>query len=179
MFYHAKGNEFYSLTRWVCFNINLERMGVRLNSVFCVNSKKWCKRCEKISFSGGRITDLLIAIIAGNGVVVKGGASRLSWPLTNRPFSALRHSVRKVYCELRMYNAPILPSACPFFSNIHHGKIKHFEQAVIRREYSLWFCDFAELPVKAFNGICGIYQPSYLLRIFEVSTEINPVSSIA
>ena len=44
-------------------------------------------------------------------------------------------------CDLRknsqssVYYTPVLPSAGPFLRNIHHGKMQHFQQAVIRWEH--------------------------------------------
>ena len=41
------------------------------------------------------------------------------------------------YLQLRMYLAPVTAPARPFTRNIHHIKIQHFKQAVIRRENPL------------------------------------------
>ena len=54
-------------------------------------------------------------------------------------------------------------------------QIQHFQKAVIRRKYRLAFSHFPELAVESFNGICGINQPSYCLRIFEISGQGCPI----
>ena len=73
--------------------------------------------------------------------------------------------------------APILPASGPFFRNIHHRKIQHFQQTVIRGEYGLGFGYLPQLAVKALNGVGGIDQPAYFLRKFEVGAQIGPVLS--
>ena len=87
----------------------------------------------------------------------------------------VRHSVCEVDCQLSMDHAPILASARPFLCNIHHSQVEHFQQAVIGRKNGLSLGHFPQLAVKALNGVGGVDQPAYLLRILEVSTQIGPV----
>ena len=75
----------------------------------------------------------------------------------------------KINFKLGMDLSPVLPVSGPFFRDIHGCQIQHFQKAVIRRKYRLAFSHFPELAVESFNGICGINQPSYCLRIFEIS----------
>lgn len=70
---------------------------------------------------------------------------------------------------------PILSVICPFFRNIYHSQIQHFQEAVIRGKYSLAFCDFPELTVKSPDGICGVDQTTDNIRIFEIGRQIRPV----
>lgn len=87
----------------------------------------------------------------------------------------VRHSVCEIDCQLRMDHAPILASARPFLGNVHHGQVQHFQQAVICGENGLGLGHFPQLAVKALNGVGGVDQPAYLLKILEVSTQIGPV----
>ena len=64
--------------------------------------------------------------------------------------------------------SPFTPLACPFFRDVHHGKIEHLYETVIRGENSLVFRDFPQLTVKSFNGIGGVNQRPDLLRILEI-----------
>ena len=52
--------------------------------------------------------------------------------------------------------SPILSMSSPFFRDIHHGQIQHFQETLIRREYRLGFRDLPQLPVKSLDGIRGI-----------------------
>ena len=54
--------------------------------------------------------------------------------------------------------SPVLSVASPFFRDIHHDLIQHFQETVIRREYCLGFCNFPQLPVKSLNCVCCINQ---------------------
>ena len=51
---------------------------------------------------------------------------------------------------------PILSVSGPFFRDIHHGQIQHFQETLIGREYRLRFRDLPQLPVKSLDGIRGI-----------------------
>lgn len=51
---------------------------------------------------------------------------------------------------------PILSVSGPFFRDIHHGQIQHFQEALIGREYRLRFRDLPQLLVKSLDGIRGI-----------------------
>ena len=43
--------------------------------------------------------------------------------------------VSEKYLQLGVDNAPIPALACPFFRDVHHRQIQHFQQAVIGREH--------------------------------------------
>ena len=70
---------------------------------------------------------------------------------------------------------PVLTVACPFFCNVHHCQIQHFEQTVIAWEYGFGFRDFSQLPVKSFDRIGRINQAPDSLRILEIGRKIYPV----
>ena len=75
----------------------------------------------------------------------------------------------KIDFKLGVDLPPVLPVSGPFFRDIHGCQIQHFQKAVIRLKNRLAFGHFPKLAVESFNGICGINQPSYCLRIFEIS----------
>lgn len=54
--------------------------------------------------------------------------------------------------------------------------MQHFQQTVICLENALGFCNLPQLPIKAFDRVCGIDQTADFLRIFEVGAEFCPVS---
>ena len=81
----------------------------------------------------------------------------------------------KIDFQLGMNLSPVLPMASPFFRDIHSCQIQHFQKAVIRRENRFAFSHFPELTIESFNGICGVNQASYCLRIFEISGQGCPV----
>ena len=89
----------------------------------------------------------------------------------------LGHALGKVYGHLGVDQTPVLTAASPFFGNVHHGQIQHFQQAVIGGKHGFGFCHLAQLAVKSFNGISGVDQAPYLLGILEVGAEIGPVGS--
>ena len=74
-----------------------------------------------------------------------------------------------------MDHAPVLPSASPFLRNIHHGKIQHFQQAVIRRKHRFCLGHFPKLTVEALDGVGRIDQAANLLGALEIGAEIRPV----
>lgn len=47
----------------------------------------------------------------------------------------VRQPVSEKYLQLGMDNAPIPALACPFFRDVHHRQIQHFQQAVIGRKH--------------------------------------------
>ena len=107
-----------------------------------------------------------------------GGLSRRAFTLDLRgAFLLFRDSVSEKDNQLRVDQVPVLASFCPFLGNIHHGQIKHLEQAVVRWKNGLGFCHFSELTIKAFNSVCSINQPAHFLRVFEIGTEIRPIIS--
>ena len=87
----------------------------------------------------------------------------------------VRQPVSEKYLQLGMDNAPFPALARPFFRDVHHRQIQHFQQAVVGRKHRFGFCDLAQLPVKSFNGIGGVNQRPYLLRIFEICGSFRPV----
>lgn len=62
-----------------------------------------------------------------------------------------------------MDDAPILTPPSPFFGNLHHSQVQHFQQAVIGRKNGLGLGHLTKLAVKALNGVGGIDQPPNLL----------------
>ena len=81
----------------------------------------------------------------------------------------------KIDFKLGVDLPPVLPVSGPFFRDIHSCQIQHFQKAVIRRENRFAFSHFPELTIESFNGICGVNQASYCLRIFEISGQGCPV----
>ena len=73
----------------------------------------------------------------------------------------------------------ICPQSCrlsgPFFRDIHHGQIQHFQQAVVGGEHGFGFCHLAQLAVEALDGIGGVNQPPHLLRVLEIGAQVCPV----
>ena len=87
------------------------------------------------------------------------------------------HALGKVDCHLGVNQAPILSPSSPFFRNVHHGQIQHFQQAVISGKHRFGLGHLAQLAVETLNGVGGVDQPAYLLGILEVATEIGPVGT--
>ena len=63
---------------------------------------------------------------------------------------------------------PILPVSSPFFCDIHHGQIQHFQKTVIRRKYRFGFGDLSDLTIKSFDGIGSIDQTPNRFRILKI-----------
>ena len=80
----------------------------------------------------------------------------------------IRQPISEKYLQLGMDNAPIPALARPFFRDVHHRQIQHFQQAVIGREYRFRLGNLAQLAVEAFYGVCGINQRPNLLRILKI-----------
>ncbi len=76
----------------------------------------------------------------------------------------LRHAFDKVYGHLGVEQALILPPSSPLSSNIHHGQMQNFQQAVVcgKDEFGLGY--LAQLAVEVLNGVGGVDQPANLLR---------------
>ena len=74
----------------------------------------------------------------------------------------------KISLQLGTDLPPILTVACPFFRDIHHRQIHHFQETVIRLEEGFVFGHFSQLAVESFDRVCGIDQPTNWLRILEV-----------
>ena len=73
------------------------------------------------------------------------------------------HALGKVDRHLGVNQAPILPSSGPFFRNVHHGQIQHFQQAIIGRKDGFGLGNLAELAIKALNGVGGVDESTYPL----------------
>ena len=82
---------------------------------------------------------------------------------------ASNQTLFKIDFKLGVNLPPVLPVSCPFLSDIHSRKVQHFLKAVIRRENGLAFGYFPELTVEPLNGIRGVNQSAYRLRILEIS----------
>ena len=85
------------------------------------------------------------------------------------------YPVAVVDYQLSVDAAPVLSATSPFFRDVLHSQIQHFEKAVIGREYGLCLSHFLQLTVEAIYGIGSIYQLSELLRELEICAEIRPV----
>ena len=120
----------------------------------------------------------LVCNVTESQTVVKGGSEKLPFIL---PFTTVwgillfRDAITVIDSQLGEDLAPVNSAAGPFFRNIPHGQIQHFEQAVIRRENGLGFCHFPELAVESLNIVRGIDQSAKLFRKLEIGAEIGPV----
>lgn len=70
---------------------------------------------------------------------------------------------------------PILTMACPFFRDVHHRQIQHFQQSVIGRKYGPGFCDFPQLTVESLDHVGRVDQAPDRLRLLEIGGQIRPV----
>ena len=68
-----------------------------------------------------------------------------------------RYPVAVVDHKLSIDAAPVLTATGPFFRDVLHSQIQHFEKAVIGRKYGLCFGHFLELSVESLYGIGRIY----------------------
>lgn len=64
--------------------------------------------------------------------------------------------------------SPVLTVSHPFFSDVRHGQVQHFQQAVIVWEDRLGFGDFPQLPVESLNGIGCVNQEPDCLWVLEM-----------
>ena len=55
-----------------------------------------------------------------------------------------------------MDHAPVLTPASPFFRNVHHGQIQHFQEAVVCGEHGFRLSNLSELAIEPFNGVRGL-----------------------
>ena len=62
-----------------------------------------------------------------------------------------RDPVAVVDHKLSVDAAPVLTATGPFFRDVLHSKIQHFEKAVICRKYGLCFGDLLQLAVKTLS----------------------------
>jgi len=96
---------------------------------------------ECIDWSGGNTT--LVYNVTESQTVVKGGSEKLPFIL---PFTTVwgillfRDAITVIDSQLGEDLAPVNSAAGPFFRNIPHSQIQHFEKAVICRENGLGFC---------------------------------------
>lgn len=86
-----------------------------------------------------------------------------------------RYPVTVVDYQLSVDTAPILTASCPFFSDVLHSQIQHFEKAVIGQKYGLCLSHFLQLAVKALYSVGGIDQFTKLWWKLEIGAEICPV----
>jgi len=72
-------------------------------------------------------------------------------------------------------HAPVLPPTGPFFRNVHHSQIQHFQQAVVRWEDGFGLGNLSKLAVEPFYRVGGINKAANLLWILEICAQIRPV----
>ena len=89
----------------------------------------------------------------------------------------LRHALGEKDGHLGVDHTPVLAPAGPFFRNIHHGQIQHFQQAVIGGKDRFGLGHLAQLAVEALNGVGGVDQPPNLLRVLEIGAQVCPIGS--
>ena len=85
------------------------------------------------------------------------------------------HTIPIVNHELSMYHAPVHAPSRPFFRNVHHRQLQHFQKTVVGWEYGFRFGHLPQLTVEAFDGIRGINQPADGVGKLEISAQIYPV----
>ena len=68
----------------------------------------------------------------------------------------LGHTLGKVDGHLGVDQAPVLPPSGPFFCNIYHSQIQHFQQTIISWKHRFGLGYLAQLAVETLNGIGGI-----------------------
>ncbi len=85
------------------------------------------------------------------------------------------HALGKVDGHLGVDQAPVLPPSSPFFCDIHHDQIQHFQETVIGREHGISLGDLAQLAVEALNGVGGVDRPAHLLWVLEIGAQVGPV----
>ena len=66
---------------------------------------------------------------------------------------SIADSISEEYLQLRMNLAPITTATGPFFRDVHHCKVQHLKQAIIRRKDSFVFSHFSELAIESFYRI--------------------------
>ena len=69
------------------------------------------------------------------------------------PAVSLRHTLSEIDGHLGVDQTPVLAASGPFFGNVHHGQIQHFQQAVIGGEHGFGFGHLAQLAVEALDGL--------------------------
>lgn len=88
-----------------------------------------------------------------------------------------RHTISVANRELSMDHAPVHTLPRPFFRNVHHRQIQHFQKGVVRGEDGFRLGYFSELAVEAFDGVRGINQPADGVGKPEIGAQICPVFS--
>ena len=63
----------------------------------------------------------------------------------------LGHTLGKLDGYLGVDQAPILPTSGPFFRNVHHDQMQHFQQAVIGRKHRFGLGHLMQLTVGALD----------------------------
>ena len=74
-----------------------------------------------------------------------------------------------------MDQVPVLTPSVPFFRNVHHRQIQHFQQAVVGRKNGFGLGDFPQLAVKALYRVGCIDQATNRFRVLEIGAQIRPV----
>lgn len=72
--------------------------------------------------------------------------------------------------------SPILSMVSPFFRDIHHAQIQHFQETVIGKEHCFGFCDLSQLSVKSPDGIHSIDQATDRFRVLEEAKRFTQLS---
>jgi hypothetical protein len=89
------------------------------------------------------------------------GQQENGWPKQAFLISVAFQPFFKIDLQLGMDLSPVLTMAGPFFRDINHGQIQHFQQGVIRWKYGLGFRYFPELTVKTLNRVGCVDQTAY------------------
>lgn len=85
------------------------------------------------------------------------------------------HTICVVDFELGMDYTPVHAPPGPFFRNVNHGQIQHFQKAVVRGEYGFRFGHLSELSIESLDGIRGINQSADGLGELEICAQVRPV----
>ncbi len=119
--------------------------------------------------SGCRLVNKIMPV----GADVKGGEA-VQLALDIRPRRVLLgHTLGKVDGHLGVDQAPVLTPSAPFFRNIHHSQIQHFQQTTISRKHRFGLGHLTQLAVKPLNGLGGVDQSAHLLGVLEIGAEIG------
>lgn len=90
----------------------------------------------------------------------------------------LWHTFGKVDLRLGVNHTQVLLASAPLFRNINYGQVQHFQQVVVGGKDRFSLRHFAQLAVKALNGIGGIDQSPDFLRVLGVGTEIGTARAV-
>ena len=86
---------------------------------------------------------------------------------------SIADSISEEYLQLRMNLTPITTATGPFFCDVHHCKVQHLKQAIIRRKDSFVFSHFSKLAIESFYRIGCIDKCTHCLRILEICGYLN------